>query len=96
MKNMLRILDLFRVWIVPPYGGGMERKAMYVRLMGNGKKGVIEPFYDGGEAYRDYHKYETLKNYTQVPQGSARQTWCGVNFMVMPHGTVSARRTCNN
>lgn len=91
---MLRILYLFRVWIVPPYGGGMERKAMYVRLMGNGKKGVIEPFYDGGEAYRDYHKYETLKNYTQVPQGSARQTWCGVNFMVMPRGTVSARRTC--
>ena len=67
---------------------------MYIRLMGNGKKGVIEPFYDGGEAYRDYHKYETIKNYTQEPQGSARQTWCGVNFVVMPHGAVSAKRTC--
>ena len=35
---------------------------MYIRLIGSGERGILEPFYDGGEAYREYHKYETIKN----------------------------------
>ena len=46
---------------------------MYIRLIKGGEKGIIEPFFDGGEAYRDYHKYVTLNNYKVEPEGAARQ-----------------------
>ena len=39
---------------------------MYVRLINDGAKGIIEPFFDGGEAYRDYHKYETIGNFSSI------------------------------
>ncbi len=68
---------------------------MYIRLTGSGKRGIIEPFYDGGEAYRDYHKYETIKNYTVSPDGAARQYWMSVNFKIKPGTKVTARRKCS-
>ena len=67
---------------------------MYIRLMNNGAKGVLEPFYDGGEAYQDYHKYVTLDNYKVEPEGAAYQTWATANFKVMPHDSVTAEREC--
>lgn len=67
---------------------------MYVRLINDGAKGIIEPFFDGGEAYRDYHKYETIGNYKVEPQGAARQTWADVTFKVKPHETTYAEREC--
>ncbi len=68
---------------------------MYIRLMNNGAKGVLEPFYDGGEAYRDYHKYVTLNNYKVEPEGAAYQTWATANFKVLPHSVTSAERKCD-
>ncbi len=68
---------------------------MYIRLMHNGAKGVIEPFYDGGEAYRNYHKYITLDNYRVEPNGAAYQSWASANFKIMPHKSVIAERECN-
>lgn len=68
---------------------------MYIRLMNNGAKGVLEPFYDGGEAYHDYHKYVTLDNYKVEPEGAAYQTWATSNFRIMPHTSVTAERECD-
>lgn len=65
---------------------------MYIRLTGNGAKGILEPFYDGGEAYRDYHKYVTLNNYKVEPEGAAYQTWASANFKIMPHRRTRAKR----
>ena len=68
---------------------------MYIRLMKNGASGIIEPFYDGGEAYHDYHKYVVLEQYEIEPVGSAHQTWATAKFFVNPHKTVSAGRDCD-
>ena len=68
---------------------------MYIRLIGSGERGILEPFYDGGEAYREYHKYETIKNYTVIPQDAAMQYWMSVNFRIKPHSVVTAQRECN-
>ena len=67
---------------------------MYLRLLKNGAEGILEPFYDGGEAYRDYHKYVTLGNYEIKPQNSAEQTWCEAKFKILPHSTSNAVRKC--
>lgn len=68
---------------------------MYIRLMKNGASGIIEPFYDGGEAYRDYHKYVVLERYKVEPDGAAQQTWATAKFFVKPHEMVSAERECD-
>lgn len=68
---------------------------MYLRLLKNGAEGILEPFYDGGEAYRDYHKYMTLGNYETNPQNSAEQTWCEAKFKILPRSVTTAVRECD-
>ena len=67
---------------------------MYIRLIKGGEKGIIEPFFDGGEAYRDYHKYVTLNNYKVEPEGAARQIWSCIKLSVIPHKKTTAERSC--
>ena len=68
---------------------------MYIRLINGGEKGIIEPFFDGGEAYSDYHKYVTLNNYEIEPPGAAKQTWANASFAVLPHKKTTAQRNCD-
>ncbi len=68
---------------------------MYIRLLKNGAEGIIEPFYDGGESYRENEKYSTLVNYTTTPADAAEQGWATANFKIMPKKTVISERNCN-
>ncbi len=36
---------------------------------------IIQPYYDGGESYKDHNKYSLVGNYKCTPQGVLRQGW---------------------
>lgn len=41
---------------------------------------IVQPYYDGGESYKDNEKYSLIKRYKCMPEGSLSQNWCA--FMV--------------
>ncbi len=69
---------------------------MFIRLQKKGAEGIIEPFYDGGESYKENEKFSSfLAHYRVDPKGAAGQSWMSVNVNVTPNSTVTLERDCD-
>lgn len=43
---------------------------------------ILQPYYDGGESYKDNFKYSLIKKYKVNPAGSLSQSWCAFEVKV--------------
>ncbi len=69
---------------------------MYIRLIKNGAEGILEPFYDGGDSYRENEKYQSFfANYKTTPECPISQSWTAIDYVIPPLLTVTSERECD-
>ena len=45
---------------------------------------IVQPYFDGGDSYKDNKKYSLVPKYKTMPEGCLKQTWEGIRVDVEP------------